>query len=292
MIKHLLFISLGTIFVLSGASKAVNVAAFADVAKRSIRLLILPILLSSCGLAEDAPQSICTVGTSTGRSCERIEVWNVVGPVSAEYDSMNFQKLLATPDSLLQIQREDTVGLWHSGIYCPLYNQLDLREVYNIAPEDTSHILADKIVYLHCKLNASAETEAYIEAKYRMDSRLFLNGDTLHRVDIQGLNFYPVHLVKGTNHLLVKVNGTGEDLSFEAQVLDSISMAGQTVCRRAKQQYSFCAYRHDDRARHVDQCPSERPAPARDRCHVRCARKRSVPLLIAEGLVHLYHPET
>ena len=117
-----------------------------------------------------------------------------------------------------------SLPVWHiyadypsyDSIYVPLYNQLDLKE-----------IAADSgaIVHLSCTIKSKRAEQLYLEAKCAMPLSFILNGDTLHRIDIQGLNFYPLNLDKGCNELNACVQTIGEDWSFEATILDSMSMA-------------------------------------------------------------------
>lgn len=150
--------------------------------------------------------------------------WNVYGSFTAEEDSllMDSLKLDTHHDG---IQNDTTKRHSYSGLYHPLYNQLDLREVYDIQAEDTTNSLNGEITYLQCILNSEKDTQVYVEVKTSMDCMIFLNTDTLYRRDIQGLNIYPLHLKRGHNTVIVKTKCIGDNYSFEATIYDSISVA-------------------------------------------------------------------
>ena len=152
--------------------------------------------------------------------------WNVCGSFTIEEDSLLKDSFLVNPHHFMNLYKADTAQIKkYSGLYHPLYNQLDLKEVFHVQPDDTTHILQDKITYLHCEIISDADVLAYVEVKTSMECVQFLNADTLRRRDIQGLNIYPFHLKKGHNDYIVKTKCTGNDYSFESTIYDSISVA-------------------------------------------------------------------
>lgn len=104
----------------------------------------------------------------------------------------------------------------YDSIYVPLYNQLDLKEV-GIDSSTTAH--------LSCIIKCKDTKQLCLEIKSTMPSSFILNGDTLHRTDIQGLNIYSLKLVKGRNKLCAAVQAIGDDWSFESTIYDSLSIA-------------------------------------------------------------------
>ena len=152
--------------------------------------------------------------------------WNICGPFSLVEDTLLKNTFLVDPQKVINNHNANvTNNYFYSGSYYPLYGQLDLKEVYNISPSDTTHVLDNRITYLHCKIFSDTDIQAYFEVKTTMEYTLFLNSDTLRRRDIQGLNIYPFHLKKGHNDCIVKIKCTGNDYSFESTLYDSINIA-------------------------------------------------------------------
>lgn len=163
---------------------------------------------------------------TTSMLCMPLTDWNVCGSFPYAYDSLITNYMVKNPNEYAEKEVPDTSFIyWYNGFYHPLYNQLDLKEVYQIMPDDTTHVLNEKVTYLYCNIIADTDIDIYVEVKKSMKCYQFLNGDTLHRREIQGLNIYPFHLNKGNNTYLVKAITIGDDLSFEATLYDSISVA-------------------------------------------------------------------
>lgn len=153
-------------------------------------------------------------------------VWNVCGAFTAKEDSLLADSVLRfTHQTMEKRQCGGQRKYCYSGAFHPTYNQLDLREVYGIHPEDTTHTLTDRITYLHCEIESEEEFRGFLDIKTSMPCTPFLNADTLLRRVINGHNFYPLHLKKGRNDCVVKLTAVGSDFSFEAAVTDSISLA-------------------------------------------------------------------
>lgn len=191
--------------------------------KMSLLLCAVILLFVSCSHHESTVV-YSIESKKTGKIRLTLLEWNIYGTFSLEEDSLQSDSFLKVP--LTELQKSDSTNRYSfSGIYHPLYNQLDLREVFGISPEDTTHSLKGKITYLQCEINADSDIELYLEAKSSMGYTLFLNADTLRRRDIQGLNVYPLRLKKGSNSCIVKLMCVGEDYSFESTIYDSISIA-------------------------------------------------------------------
>lgn len=162
----------------------------------------------------------------------------VFGPFDQRQDSLIADSISAVHDYLPSdnIPYADSIHR-HHGIYHPLYNQLDLREVYGLEVDDTTQVLAGVSTFLFCDIEAEKDRDLYLKVECSMPMRIWLNGDTLTRRDIISPNFYPLHLRKGANRLTVRlvtqhegstVNGQHSmvnDLSFEAILCDSLTVA-------------------------------------------------------------------
>ena len=190
------------------------------------KLIIIGVLLLSSCTTHDG-NAVYKISTSESDAlCIPLIEWNVCGAFTLEEDSLLKDSFLEDPHHFTDLQATDTTHIYkYYGYYHPLCNQLDLKEVFDVQPDDTTHILQDKITYLHCEIISDADVLAYVEVKTSMECVQFLNADTLRRRDIQGLNIYPFHLKKGHNDYIVKTKCTGNDYSFESTIYDSISVA-------------------------------------------------------------------
>lgn len=153
--------------------------------------------------------------------------WDVYGSFSLQEDSLMGDSIIRHPKRWTEMYVADSgqQQYRYNGLFHPKYAQLDLKEVYGIEQSDTIHPLQDRITYLHCEIRTGKDMALYVEVKKAMKCIQFLNGDTLHRREIQSLNIYPLHLQKGSNDYIVKAMMTGDDYSFEATLYDSISVA-------------------------------------------------------------------
>ena len=190
-------------------------------------LIEICLCMSLLSCRESQPKNMYVVEAgSSGTICLPLMDWNVCGAFSHDFDSINADSFALNPFAYRFLQNPDTtIRYWHNGLYHPLYNQLDLKEVFHITPNDTTHTLKEKIVYLYCILHSKKEADVYVEVKKSMKCIQRVNGDTLHRKEVQGLNIYPVHLKKGNNLYSIKAIVRGEDYSLEATVHDSLSIA-------------------------------------------------------------------
>lgn len=187
------------------------------------------LLLAGCSMScsrQDRLATYLVTAEKDGTICLPLLDWNVCGAFSPSQDSLLTDSFVQHPYALSHVVNpESAETYWYNDFYHPLYNQLDLREVFQIEPEDTTHTLKGKVVYFHCDIRSEKEANLYVEVKKSMKCYQFLNGDTLHRREIQGLNIYPIHLKEGHNTYLVKAIVRGDDYSFEATLYDSLSVA-------------------------------------------------------------------
>lgn len=183
--------------------------------------------ITSCGGSRE-PSATYTIGSEEDDGSINLPLleWHVCGAFSLVSDSLQLGSIVKNPHQLAHMTNPDTTEThWHNGVYQPLYNQMDLKEVFGIDAEDTTQMLKDKVVYLYCDLLADKDMNVYADVRTSIPCIHFLNGDTLQRRDIQGLNIYPLHLHEGHNTYLVRAIAQGNDYSFEATLRDSISMA-------------------------------------------------------------------
>lgn len=153
-----------------------------------------------------------------------IDDWYICGSFSPRQDSIFADSLAKDIYAFAEMSNPDTLNpYWYNGLYRPQYNLLDLREIYSLRPEQTQ--LEGKITYLACDIQSEVDRNLYIGVKSSLKYDQLLNGSPLRRKDIQGLNFYPIHLGKGYNRYVVKAIAETNDYSFEATVLDSNQVA-------------------------------------------------------------------
>ncbi len=151
--------------------------------------------------------------------------WNVYGTFSLAEDSLIADSIIVNPCNYFDKHKSDSLRPYsYTGLYHPKFNQLDLREVYGIAPNDTLDFMNGRITYLYCRILSDADKQMFVEVNSSMRLLQVLNGDTLYRCDIQGPNIYPINLKKGYNDYVVKTMITGGDYAFEAILHDSISI--------------------------------------------------------------------
>lgn len=153
-----------------------------------------------------------------------INDWYVCGAFSPQQDSIPADSMAKNIYDFAEMPNPDTLNpYWYNGLYHPQYNLLDLREVYHLQPNQTQ--LNGKITYLACDIKSEVDQNLYLNVKSSMKYDQRLDEQSLHRKDIQGLNFYPIHLKKGFNRYFVKAMAETEDYSFETIVLDSNAVA-------------------------------------------------------------------
>ena len=193
----------------------------------NISLFVLTVCLIACNHNLDSNEQISATYDINSQSLPlEIKDWKVIGTFTFAQDSLLKDSLFCGWDDTLQIENPDTMQrYWYCGVYHPKYNQMDLHEVFGISPDEEKPVLDSTITYLSCKLNAEQDMDLYLEVKKGMKCWQFMNGDTLHKRDIQGLNIYPIHLNKGVNNYTIKMMGISNDYTFEATVYDSIGVA-------------------------------------------------------------------
>ncbi len=115
--------------------------------------------------------------------------------------------------------------LFSGGTYTPKYGQLDLKEVFGLSYDDTTHVLEGRTVRLSCTVRSECDTTVYAMVRSAMPFVLLLNSDTLVRRDIQGIDIYPTRLSDGDNLLEAVLSLVGDDYAFEASLCDSLHIA-------------------------------------------------------------------
>jgi len=78
---------------------------------------------------------------------------------------------------------------------------------------------------MQCFLDIKQNIDFYLEIKHSMSISVWLNNELLKRREIQGLDVFKLSLMKGFNELVVKAQMDTDDLSFEATLHDSLSIA-------------------------------------------------------------------
>ena len=157
--------------------------------------------------------------------------WEVCGPLSEKTDSKVVDSLLQKRIEFPSIHRSTASFL--NNIYIPRFNQADLKELYNINPEDSVRHHTNEFSLMRCTLNSSCQTELFLELRHLMPMTVFLNGDSLSSVGVEDPDIYPLQLREGHNELLVKASMDADALWWEAFVCDSTSMASRYVARHS-----------------------------------------------------------
>ncbi len=111
-------------------------------------------------------------------------------------------------------------------IFIPSCPPFDLLEVFGVPLADS---LFGKKVTLACNLLSEQSCDLFMHVKSGLRQEHFLNGRPLQRRDVQGESFYPLHLEKGTNRYVVKVEAVTIETWLEAEVLDSASVVAMYV---------------------------------------------------------------
>lgn len=151
--------------------------------------------------------------------------WNVYGSFTAETDSLAVDSAIAPYAHLSYLKDKADATYQFSGFYQPEYGQVDLHEVYQIAPDDSTRSLSFHSTYLSCRILSTVERTLYLRLSSPLPATLWLNGDSLHRIDIWGLDVYPISLNKGGNNLVVKLVAMDDNYSMEATLCDEQNIA-------------------------------------------------------------------
>lgn len=155
-----------------------------------------------------------------------IENWYVCGSFSPKFGKISVESFSEDLSEIKDLQNPDSLNpYWFNGYYKPRFHQLDLKEIYNIKPVRNAPSLDGKITYLACDIQSNKEADVFLKVKKSMKCNQYMNGELLHRREIQGLNLYPVHLNKGYNRYMVKATANTNDYTIESTVLDGKSVA-------------------------------------------------------------------
>ncbi|MDE6355016.1 MAG: hypothetical protein K2L56_08215, partial [Prevotella sp.] len=76
-----------------------------------------------------------------------------------------------------------------------------------------------------CTIKADRAKDMFLHVDTRMKWSGFVNGDSLTRMDISGMEIYPVRLKAGDNTLLVRAHGARGKYWYEATLYDSNGIA-------------------------------------------------------------------
>lgn len=173
-------------------------------------------------------------------------------------------------------------------LYAPRFNQFDLREVYGIGVADSLTNIIGKNTLVYKEIKAARDMDVYVEVKTTLDCIHIMNGDTLQRRNIDGMEVYPVHLRKGGNDYVVKMKAKGDDLSFEATIYDSLSIARLYT----EMQYGKVIYPQIDSVSHdeylVNQHQNVLDAPAVVRLYDVMGKRVGRDIVLKRG-VQKYH---
>ena len=103
------------------------------------KLIIIGVLLLSSCTTHDG-NAVYQISTSESDAlCIPLIEWNVCGAFTLEEDSLLKDSFLEDPHHFTDLQATDTTHIYkYYGYYHPLCNQLDLKEVFDVQPDDTT----------------------------------------------------------------------------------------------------------------------------------------------------------
>ena len=157
--------------------------------------------------------------------------WEVCGPLSEEADSKLVDSLLQKRIEFSSVHRSTADFL--NSIHIPRFSQADLKEFYDIDPEDSLRHHTTEFSLMRCTLNTKRKTALFLELRHLMPMTVFLNGDSLNSFGVQDPDIYPLTLKEGANELLIKAGMDADALWWEALVCDSACMVSRYVARRS-----------------------------------------------------------
>lgn len=184
-----------------------------------ILFVLLAFMIGSCKKYEEKSVRNASYIVDVNDSLISIPMlyWDIWGPFQCDEDSINVASIskdgrlsdAIVPDHVTQ-----------NGIYSPKYGQLDLREVYDILPEDTVSTIDSCFTYLSASIVSSEQYRLFLHLRCQMPTVICVNGDTLTRMDIDGHNFYAMNVKSGKNNITMRLNTIGEDWSIEADIVN------------------------------------------------------------------------
>lgn len=193
-------------------------------------LLVITILCHSCVSDRTKAEYDIDSNPDSSYSLPLLQ-WEVCGPLSEKTDSMVVDSLLQNRIEFPSVHKSTASFL--NSILIPRYNQADLKELYNIDPEDSVRHHKDEFSLMRCVLNSDSQIELFLEMRHFMPMAVWLNGDSLSSMGVEDPDIYPLLLREGQNELLVKASMDADALWWEALVCDSISMASRYVARHS-----------------------------------------------------------
>lgn len=156
-----------------------------------------------------------------------ITSWYIQGPISSEMSETDFKVFLMASTEFHNSSTPDSLNaIWHDGIYIPRYNQLDIKEIFGMRSVDS---LLDYTFYISSELQSEEEADLILNIKTGLECEHYLNGQQLVRKDIQGENYFPIHVRRGVNTFVARARVKNPDTWFEAQILDSLNVASMFV---------------------------------------------------------------
>lgn len=143
--------------------------------------------------------------------------WHLYGPLDIINDSVTINKVISNPFENTFITKGTTSTTSFINLtYSPKFGQLDFKEVFGINADDTICRYSDKCMLMKCTLESDKDTTLYLEVKTSMPTKFWINGDSIQRTEIQGLNIYKTGIRAGKNVIIAKTDMNVIDLSFEA----------------------------------------------------------------------------
>ena len=195
--------------------------------KGSVLLLFLICMLTSCVSEADLSKPTYQVDVNKINYKQKpIEDWFVCGSFNPKFEEISVESFYGNLSEVEEMTNPDPLNnYWYNGYYKPKYNQLDLKEIFNIKQGPYAPSLNGKVIFLACDIQSDKEADLFLKVKKSMKCYQYMNGELLHRREIQGLNLYPVHLKKGLNRYVIKCIAQTDDYSIETTILDGKSLA-------------------------------------------------------------------
>ena len=189
-----------------------------------ITALLSLFLLASCAKRDKV--TVYDIPDDDTSICRPLLEWDVFGSFRPHEDSLVCDSIISNPYKRISFLSGNEDSLFHyNGVYTPQYGQMDLREVYQIAPEDSTRKLNRKSSYLCCQINSKRGRTLYLKLNTPLPATLWMNSDSLHRIDVWGLDVYPLNLKAGLNQLVIKVVALDDIYSVEATLCDERNIA-------------------------------------------------------------------
>lgn len=189
-------------------------------------VLILFLAIITCSCSNENVITSIHIAANSDSVCYDIINWNITGTFTKNEDPVLYSTSMHFPDfSSSYKQEKSSKKLWHQGPYTPKYGQLDLKEVFNISVTDTAKVLDSLITYLSCNITSETTRNLFLYVRTEMTTSPYINGDSLHSLDITDMEIYPIHIKAGMNSLIIRTQGAKRGYWYEATLYDSTSIA-------------------------------------------------------------------